>query len=161
VCHTRKCDLTKDETVATSAQKLILECVTQYVGLIIPEEEQWCQVPTAVSQISRSHLRFPSCPPVFRQDLEPSVILPVYSFAFFFSFFSFFFSVLRLELRAYTLSPSTSPFVRWAFFEIGSHELFAQAGFEPWSSWSLPTEQLGLQAWATGAWLSIPFSKED
>jgi hypothetical protein len=26
------------------------------------------------------------------------------------------------------------------FFEIGSHELFAQAGFEPWASWSLPPE---------------------
>jgi hypothetical protein len=25
-------------------------------------------------------------------------------------------------------------------FEIGSYELFAQAGFEPWSSWSLPPE---------------------
>jgi hypothetical protein len=26
------------------------------------------------------------------------------------------------------------------FFEIGSHELFAQAGFKPQSSWSLPHE---------------------
>jgi hypothetical protein len=34
------------------------------------------------------------------------------------------------------------------FFEIGSHELFAWAGFEPRSSWSLPPEQLVLQAWA-------------
>jgi hypothetical protein len=34
-------------------------------------------------------------------------------------------------------------------FEIESHELFAQAGFKPWSSWSLPPEWLGLQAWAT------------
>jgi hypothetical protein len=26
------------------------------------------------------------------------------------------------------------------FFKIGPHKLFAQAGFEPWSSWSLPPE---------------------
>jgi hypothetical protein len=31
------------------------------------------------------------------------------------------------------------------FFEIGSLELFAQAGFEP-QSWSLPPQWLGLQA---------------
>jgi hypothetical protein len=30
---------------------------------------------------------------------------------------------------------------------------FAWAGFELWSSWSLPPEKLGLQAWATGAQL--------
>jgi hypothetical protein len=30
------------------------------------------------------------------------------------------------------------------FFEIGSHELFAWGGFEPWSFWSLPPEWLGL-----------------
>jgi hypothetical protein len=37
------------------------------------------------------------------------------------------------------------------FFKIGSHELFAQAGCEPRSSWSLPPESLGLQVWAIGA----------
>jgi hypothetical protein len=37
-------------------------------------------------------------------------------------------------------------------FEIGSHELFAQASFEPQSSWSLSPELLGLQAWDTGTW---------
>jgi hypothetical protein len=42
----------------------------------------------------------------------------------------FFFAVLGLELRAYTLSHSTSPIFVMGFFEIGSHELFAQAGFE-------------------------------
>jgi hypothetical protein len=41
----------------------------------------------------------------------------------------FFFAVLRLELRVYTLSHSTSPFL--GIFKIESHELFAQAGFEP------------------------------
>jgi hypothetical protein len=48
-------------------------------------------------------------------------------------------------------------FVLFCFFEIGSCELFAQAGFEPWFSWSLPPEYLGLQAWATGTWLKWYF----
>jgi hypothetical protein len=42
----------------------------------------------------------------------------------------FFFSVLGLELRAYTLSHSTSPFFVRGFFEIGFCELFAWASFE-------------------------------
>jgi hypothetical protein len=50
------------------------------------------------------------------------------------SFFDFFFVVLELELGAFTLSHSTSPFVVMGFFEIGSSELFAQAGFKPRSS---------------------------
>jgi hypothetical protein len=46
-----------------------------------------------------------------------------------FSFF--FFSILGLELRAYTLNYSTNPFFFVIdFFEIGSRELFAWAGFE-------------------------------
>jgi hypothetical protein len=46
-------------------------------------------------------------------------------------FFFFFFTVLGFELRAFTVSHSTSPiFVEGFFFEIGSRELFAQAGFE-------------------------------
>jgi hypothetical protein len=42
------------------------------------------------------------------------------------------FVVLGFELRAYTLSHTTShpSFFCEGFFEIGSHELFAQAGFE-------------------------------
>jgi hypothetical protein len=63
--------------------------------------------------------------------------------------FFFFFAVLGFKLRAYTLSHSTGPFLSWMFFEIESHELFAQAGFKSWSSWSLPLEWLGLQV--TGA----------
>jgi hypothetical protein len=35
-------------------------------------------------------------------------------------------------------------------FEIGAGKLFAQAGLEPQSSWSLPPEWLGLQVWAAG-----------
>jgi hypothetical protein len=43
------------------------------------------------------------------------------------------------------LKPPHQPFLAMGFFKIGSHKLFAQAGFKPWSSWSLPPEQLGLQ----------------
>jgi hypothetical protein len=43
---------------------------------------------------------------------------------------SLFFSILGLELRAYTLSYSTSPFCV-NIFETGSPKLFAQAGFKP------------------------------
>jgi hypothetical protein len=49
-------------------------------------------------------------------------------------FFLFFFVILGFELRAYTLSHSPALFVKgfcFCFcFQIGSHELFAQAGFE-------------------------------
>jgi hypothetical protein len=38
------------------------------------------------------------------------------------------FVILEFELRAYTLSHSTNPFL--CFFEIGCSELFAWAGFE-------------------------------
>jgi hypothetical protein len=37
--------------------------------------------------------------------------------------------------------------------EMGSHEIFAPAGVEPWSSRSQPRKKLGLQVWATGAQL--------
>jgi hypothetical protein len=33
----------------------------------------------------------------------------------------FIFAVLGLELRAFTLSHSTSPFLQWIVFEIGTH----------------------------------------
>jgi hypothetical protein len=42
--------------------------------------------------------------------------------------------VLGFELRVYTLSHSTSLFFVMGFFEIGSCELFALAGFELRSS---------------------------
>jgi hypothetical protein len=48
-------------------------------------------------------------------------------------------------------SPAPPPpfsFVK-VFFEIGSCELLAWAGFEPQSSWSPPLEMVGLQVWAT------------
>jgi hypothetical protein len=41
-----------------------------------------------------------------------------------------FFAVLGLELRVFTSSHSTSPISVKGFFEIGSHELFAGAGFK-------------------------------
>jgi hypothetical protein len=45
------------------------------------------------------------------------------------------------------------------FFEIRSQELFAWAGFELRSSWSLPPEWLGLQVWSTSTRLRSIFSK--
>jgi hypothetical protein len=65
--------------------------------------------------------------------------------------------VLGFELRAYTLSHSTSLFCN-GIFEIASHKLFIQSEFELRSSCSLSLELLGLQAWAVGAWLTAPFS---
>jgi hypothetical protein len=47
--------------------------------------------------------------------------------------FFIYIAVLGLELRGYTLSHPPVLFVM-IFFEIGSLELFAQAGFEPKSS---------------------------
>jgi hypothetical protein len=41
-----------------------------------------------------------------------------------------YFVVLGFELRAYTLSHSTSHFIVLVFFKIGSGELFAWAGFK-------------------------------
>jgi hypothetical protein len=47
---------------------------------------------------------------------------------------SFFLAVLGLELRAYTLSHSTSPFiVMGKVFELGSCKLFVLNDFEPQS----------------------------
>jgi hypothetical protein len=45
--------------------------------------------------------------------------------------FPFYFTVLGFELRAYTLSHSTSLFFVMGFLETGSQELFARAGFKP------------------------------
>jgi hypothetical protein len=42
--------------------------------------------------------------------------------------------VLGFELRAYALSHSARPFLRWVFLKIGSCELFAWGGFEPRAS---------------------------
>jgi hypothetical protein len=39
--------------------------------------------------------------------------------------------VVRFELRAYTLSHTTSPLFCDGFFKIGSRELSPQAGFKP------------------------------
>jgi hypothetical protein len=50
------------------------------------------------------------------------------------TFFFPFFAVWELELKAYTLSHSTSPFFVLGFFKIGSRELLAQAGSELRSS---------------------------
>jgi hypothetical protein len=46
------------------------------------------------------------------------------------SIYLFIFVVLEFELRVYTLSHPTSPLFMMDFFKIGSHNLFAWAGFE-------------------------------
>jgi hypothetical protein len=51
-------------------------------------------------------------------------------------------------------TPSAQFFVV-GFFEIGSHELFAWAGLQLWSSWSLWSWVARLQVWATGAQRAI------
>jgi hypothetical protein len=69
-----------------------------------------------------------------RHGLGPlSHLTPCLFFLYLLLSFFLFLAVLGLELRAYTLSQSISPFFE-GFFEIGSSELFAQAGFEPRSS---------------------------
>jgi Na+/H+ antiporter NhaC len=60
------------------------------------------------------------------------------------SLFSFF-VILGLELKVYTLSHPPALFCDvvfffFFFFRGGGLKLFVQAGFEPWSSWSLPPE---------------------
>jgi hypothetical protein len=62
-----------------------------------------------------------------------------------FPFFFFFVAVLGFELRAYSLSHSTSHIFVMGVFRDKVSTLFAQAGFKPWSSCSLPPEYLGLQ----------------
>jgi hypothetical protein len=57
----------------------------------------------------------------------------VYILDYFFFLSLSFFAVLGFQLGAYTLRHSISPFfvMGFFFFEIGSQELFAWAGFEP------------------------------
>jgi hypothetical protein len=56
------------------------------------------------------------------------------------------------------LEPLHQPFFMMGIFEIGSRTLFPRAGLEPQSSWTLPSEYLGLQMWATGAQLQLYFN---
>jgi hypothetical protein len=61
--------------------------------------------------------------------------------------------VLGLELRANTLSHSTSPIFVMGVLEIGSCKLFARTSFKPRFSWSLPP----LQAWAISSQFILRF----
>jgi hypothetical protein len=61
----------------------------------------------------------------------------------------FFFCGTGAWTQGLLLEPLHQPFFVMGIFKTGSCKLFAQAGFELWSSWSLPPEQLGLQVWAT------------
>jgi hypothetical protein len=46
-------------------------------------------------------------------------------------------------------------FLVMGFLREGLTNYLPGAGFEPWSSWSLPPEWLGLQVWVTGAWQKV------
>jgi hypothetical protein len=77
-------------------------------------------------------LRQPNC--TKRLEKFP-VVLQLSVVVLIFSIFCLFVSVvLGFKLRAaFTLSHSASPFLWWVFSR-GSQELFAWAGFKPWSS---------------------------
>jgi hypothetical protein len=89
-----------------------------------------------------------------------------------------FFAALGFELRTYTLSHSTNPFLWWVFFKIGSRENYLPRILNylekqdnmlsayllsrticlgwPWTAILLISASwVGLQVWATGAWLKI------
>jgi hypothetical protein len=68
---------------------------------------------------------------------------------------SFFFLLfIHLFICVYIVCPPpTAPSL--SFWE--SCLIFAQAGLEPWSSWSLPPKYLGLQVWATMPSFFCPF----
>jgi hypothetical protein len=65
----------------------------------------------------------------------------------------FFFCGTRAWTQGLHLEPLHQPFFCDGCFKTGFCELFPWAGFKLWSSWSLSPELLGLQVWATGAWL--------
>jgi hypothetical protein len=54
--------------------------------------------------------------------------------------FFFFFCGAGVWTQGLHLEPLHQLFFVQGFFKIGSHELFARAGFELQSSWSLPPE---------------------
>jgi hypothetical protein len=54
-----------------------------------------------------------------------------------------------LGRRPTTLQPLRQPFFVLDGFEIGSWNYLPRVGVKQWSSWLLPPEYLGLQAWAT------------
>jgi hypothetical protein len=59
------------------------------------------------------------------------------------------FELRACKAEALPLEPHLQSILLCLFLEIGSCELFAWAGLEPWSSWTQPPKQLGLQAVAS------------
>jgi hypothetical protein len=93
------------------------------------------------------------------------VMLFVMLFVWVFVYLSFFCGP-EVWTQGLHLKPLHQSFFCDGFFQDGCLKLFAQAGFQPWSAWSLPPECLGLQVWASSAQqikgifvhLNIPFS---
>jgi hypothetical protein len=81
-------------------------------------------------------------------------------------FENFFLVGLWFELQVLCLqsrhSSFTTPPVHFALviLVMVSHELFAQAGLEPQSSWSQPVKQLRLSTWTMGTWLNENILRE-
>jgi hypothetical protein len=71
-----------------------------------------------------------------------------------------FFPLLGFELRAFTLSHPPAFFCD-EFFEIGSHKLFVQAGFEHWSSYLLSSYDYRREPLASGFKLRVLMIKTD
>jgi hypothetical protein len=67
---------------------------------------------------------------------EPTAV-PFGAFSYVFNFIYYYFLQHWSLNSGLHLEPFHQPFFVMGFFETGSHELFARAGFEPWSSWSL------------------------
>jgi hypothetical protein len=81
---------------------------------------------------------------------------------FFFFLFFFFFFLWYWGLNSGPtphFEPFYQPFFVMGFFKIGSRELFAWAGFEPWSFWSLPPERYPAQIFLSLRFPKILYSK--
>jgi hypothetical protein len=69
----------------------------------------------------------------------------------------FFFGSTGVWTQGLLLKPLHKSFFVMGLLKVGSCKLFAQAGFKPRSSLSLPPEYVGVQVWATGSWPLIVF----
>jgi hypothetical protein len=109
-----------------------------------------CLISQLTCHNSFSHSSLLQYFPVVKQNLAVNIFAYIFvSWWVNFFFILIFFFRTMVWTQGLHLEPIHQPFFVMDFFEIGSSELFAWAGFELHSSWSLSPEQLGLQAWAT------------